>query len=208
MTKRLYTALLLVLLSAFGAGAQTISDSSNRRVNIDSAMRAPVSPLDRKADSVRRLHSPRKAAIRSAILPGLGQIYNHKYWKLPLVYAAVGIPTALFIYNLTWYRRTRFAYAALVNNDSIGKTQVHPQLQNYIARGAAGNLANLRNEFRRDLDYSGLFIIIMWGLQVVDASVDAHLKTFDVSPDLSLRLKGGYSEMAGTNGVSLVLSFR
>ena len=208
MTKRLYTPLLLLFLSAFGAEAQIVSDSSNRRIDIDSAMRAPVSPADRKIDSVRRLYSPRKAAIRSAILPGLGQIYNHKYWKLPLVYAAVGIPTALFVYNLTWYQRTRYAYTVLFNRDTANFANVHPKLQAYIIRDAQGNLANLRNEFRRDVDYSALFIILMWGLQVVDASVDAHLKTFDVSPDLSLKLKGGYSEMAGTNGISLILSFR
>ncbi|RYY90029.1 MAG: hypothetical protein EOO15_04245 [Chitinophagaceae bacterium] len=207
MTKRFYTGLLLALFMSGTAGAQTISDSSNKRIDIDSAMRAPLSP-DAKIDSVLRVHSPRKAAIRSAILPGLGQIYNRKYWKLPLVYAAIGIPTGLFIYNLTWYKRTRYAYNVLATKDTANFGNVHPQLQSYITFNALGNLQNLRNEFRRDVDYSALFIIVMWGLQVVDASVDAHLKTFDVSPDLSLRFKGGYSEMAGTNGVSLVLSFR
>jgi hypothetical protein len=62
-----------------------------------------------------------------------------------------------------------------------------------------------RNLFRRDIDYSALVFILLWGLNVVDASVDAHLKSFDVGPDLSLQLKPGYSEMARTNGVSLVL---
>jgi hypothetical protein len=52
-----------------------------------------------------------------------------------------------------------------------------------------------------------VFFIIMWGLNVVDAVVDAHLKSFDVSPNLSLNFKPGYSEMAGTNGLSLVLNF-
>ena len=52
------------------------------------------------------------------------------------------------------------------------------------------------------------FFIILWGLNVVDAAVDAHLKAFDVSPDLSLHLKPGHSEMAGTNGLSLVLTLR
>jgi hypothetical protein len=62
-----------------------------------------------------------------------------------------------------------------------------------------------RNLFRRDIDYSALVFILLWGLNVVDASVDAHLKSFDVGPDLSLQLKPGYSEMARTNGISLVL---
>lgn len=211
MTKRWLIALFALALSLAGS-AQRITDSTNKRINIDSAMRAPVSPVAHKTDSVRMRHfqTPHQALIRSLILPGLGQIYNRKYWKLPLVYAAVGVPTALFAYNLTWYRRTRFAYAALVNNDSVAKTQVNPKLMGYITRNASGSLANLRNEFRRDLDYAALFILLGWGLQAVDATVDAHLKTFDVDPDLSLQLhlRAGYSELAGNNGIGLVLTLR
>ena len=62
-----------------------------------------------------------------------------------------------------------------------------------------------RNEFRRNIDYTVLVFIALWGLNVVDATVDAHLKSFDVSPDLSLRIKPGHSEMANTSGLSLVL---
>lgn len=61
-----------------------------------------------------------------------------------------------------------------------------------------------RNQYRQDIDYSALFLIL-WGLNVVDASVDAHLKSFDVSPELSLKFKPGYSDLARTNGLSLVL---
>ena len=65
-----------------------------------------------------------------------------------------------------------------------------------------------RNQFRRYIDYSVLVFVLFWGLNVVDATVDAHLKSFDVSPDLSLKFKAGHSEMAGTNGVSLVLTIK
>jgi hypothetical protein len=65
-----------------------------------------------------------------------------------------------------------------------------------------------RDEFRRNVDYSVLFFLVFWGLNVVDATVDAHLKAFDVSPDLSLRFKLGPSQMAGTTGVSLVLGVK
>ena len=59
--------------------------------------------------NAKRKFIPRQATIRSAIFPGLGQIYNRKYWKLPLVYAAVGIPTYAFLYNMNWYKKTRDA---------------------------------------------------------------------------------------------------
>ena len=63
-----------------------------------------------------------------------------------------------------------------------------------------------RDEYRRDIDYSVLFFVVLWGLNVVDAAVDAHLKAFDVSPDLSIQLKPGRSELAGTHGLSLVVN--
>ncbi len=150
-------------------------------------------------------HSPRTAAIRSAILPGLGQIYNKKYWKLPIVYGALGTCAGVFIFNLQWYQRTRFAYTTLATNNTADFSKVHPKLQFLINRNDQSTLQYLRNQYRRDIDYSVLFFVLLWGLNVVDATVDAHLKSFDVSPDLSLQFKPGRSELAGTNGLSLVL---
>ncbi|RYZ23938.1 MAG: hypothetical protein EOO16_02985 [Chitinophagaceae bacterium] len=208
MTKKAHTCLLFAaLLLAGSASAQTVSDANNRPVNVDSTIALAPVDRDRQIDSLLRYHTPKKAAIRSAILPGLGQIYNRKYWKLPLVYGAIGIPTAMFVYNLTWYKRTRFAYTAIVTNNREDIEKIDPKLRGYVTYNNAAGLQVLRNQFRRDVDYSFLFIIVAWGLNVVDAAVDAHLKSFDVSPDLSLRMKAGYSELAQTNGVSLVLTF-
>ena len=164
---------------------------------------------EKKIDSAtKKIYSPKKAATLSAIFPGLGQIYNKKYWKLPIVYAAMGISGGIFKYNLGWYKKTRFAYKVLVTSDTANFPNVDPALQFLIVRNDAGGLRNARDGYRRDIDYSALFFIIMWGLNVVDATVDAHLKSFDVSPALSLGIKAGHSEMAGTNGISLVLSIR
>jgi hypothetical protein len=150
-------------------------------------------------------HSPRTAAIRSAILPGLGQIYNKKYWKLPIVYGALGTCAGVFVYNLQWYKRTRYAYTTLATNDVANFANVHPKLQFLINRNDASTLQYLRNQYRKDIDYSVLFFLLLWGLNVIDATVDAHLKSFDVTPDLSLQFKPGRSELAGTNGLSVVL---
>lgn len=158
--------------------------------------------------AVMKKHSPRTAAIRSAILPGLGQIYNKKYWKLPIVYGALGVSGAVFNYNLQWYKRTRFAYKVLYGNDTANFGKIHPDLQVFVDRNDAASLQNYRDEFRRNIDYSALFFILLWGLNVVDATVDAHLKSFDVSPDLSFQFKFGPSQMAGTTGVSFVVAFK
>jgi hypothetical protein len=158
-----------------------------------------------KYDSAFLAHSPRQAALRSAIIPGWGQIYNKKYWKLPIVYAALGISGGVFLYNLKQYRDTRFAYRVKYNmrvnhTDSALFSQVKPYLQPLSEE----SLRFYRGQYRRDIDYSALIFILFWGLNIIDAAVDAHLKPFDVSPDLGLNLKFGHSELAGTSGLSLV----
>ena len=169
----------------------------------DSAAIMPV-----KDSAVKKIYSPRKAAIRSAILPGLGQIYNKKYWKLPIIYGALGTSGAVFFYNLSNYKDLRLAYRVRynirVNNDSTDFEKIEPNLLPLSEESLRFN----RDEFRRNIDYSVLIFALLWGLNVVDAAVDAHLKGFDVSPELSLRIKPGYSEMAGTNGLSFVLTIR
>ncbi len=157
-----------------------------------------------KIDSVLKTHSPRKAAIRSAIIPGWGQIYNRKYWKLPIVYGALGVSGAVFLFNIGEYRDLRFAVQALSSGDPAEIAKINP-----LYRGIEINaLRSYRDEFRRNIDYSVLAFLVLWGLNVVDASVDAHLKSFDVSPDLSFNIKFGKSPLAGTTGLSLVLSIK
>lgn len=157
-------------------------------------------------DSATLAHSPKKAAIRSAIFPGLGQIYNKKYWKLPIVYGALGTCAGVFFYNLGSYRDTKFAYKVKYNM-RVNRTDsaLFPKIKSNLVPLSEESLRFYRNQYRRDIDYSALFFLILWGINVIDASVDAHLKSFDVSPDLSFRFKPGYSDMAKTNGLSLVL---
>ena len=199
---------ILILVSCLGTSPFLFAQAKEKKaVAINDTVPAVVNkPAINKYDSAMKAHSPRVAAIRSAMLPGLGQIYNKKYWKLPIVYGALGTCAGVFLYNLGNYKNTRFAYKVKYNmrvnrTDSALFSQIKPNLQPLSEE----SLRFYRNQFRRDIDYSALFFILLWGLNVVDASVDAHLKSFDVGPDLSLRFKPGYSELAGTNGLSIVL---
>ena len=70
------------------------------------------------------------------------------------------------------------------------------------------SLRSYRNSYRQNVDYSVLFFLVIWGLNVVDATVDAHLKAFDVNDNLSLRIKPGYNPYTNTGGLSLVFSFK
>ncbi|MCX8020619.1 MAG: DUF5683 domain-containing protein [Chitinophagaceae bacterium] len=159
-------------------------------------------------DSAFALHSPKKAAIRSAILPGWGQIYNKKYWKLPIIYGALGISGGVFFYNLKQYRDTRFAYRVKYNMRVNGTDSA---LYQFIRRDlrllSEESLRFYRNQFRRDIDYSVIVFLLLWGLNVVDAAVDAHLKTFDMSPDLSLQIKPDLNLPERTYGLSLTFTF-
>jgi hypothetical protein len=165
-----------------------------------------------KADSVRKAFSPKKATIRSLIIPGWGQVYNKKYWKVPIIYGALGTAAAIFFYNLTNYRDLRYAYAAKYKASQPGATAADTanlaNIKPYLKPYGTNDLRVFRDEFRSNIDYSVLAFLLLWGFQVADATVDAHLKLFDVSPDLSLKLKFGPSQMAGTSGLSLVLGLK
>lgn len=158
---------------------------------VDSTSKVAAAGKDtvKTAKKVKAPHDPRKATIRSAIIPGWGQIYNRKYWKVPLVYAALGITGYVFFDNIKTYREVRFAYQVTVGRDTASWDKVAPYLRVFVENNAASSLDNYRREFRRNIDYSVLVFLLFWGLNVVDATVDAHLKEFDVSPELSMKLK-------------------
>jgi hypothetical protein len=163
-----------------------------------------------KTDTVVKLKfRPQVATRRAAILPGWGQATNKEYWKIPLVYGVLAIPGALYFYNDSWYNKTKYAYEAKFpapapTLDSSGLAGIDPQLKNL----GLASLQSYRNTFRRDRDYSILYFILAWGLQVADATVFAHLKQFDVSDDLSLQVKPQFNPNTRTPGLGLVLNFR
>lgn len=152
----------------------------------------------------KKIHDPAKATRRSAIIPGWGQAYNRQYWKIPIVYAAVGITAGIFVYNNKWYQRTKEAYDIVINQDTANYDQIDPKLKNLDAQ----SLQYYRNDFRRNRDYSVLFFLLAWGLNVVDATVYGHLKDFDVSDDLSMRIKPTFDVTTKTPGLGLVFNIR
>jgi hypothetical protein len=169
----------------------------------DTVTKAPV--IASKPDTAKEKYRPRKAIIRSAIIPGWGQATNKKYWKIPIVYAALGTTTYIFFRNLKQFNDAKRAYANAIDGDPTNDHLV-PQPY-YSVINQPERIRSFRNEVRQNIDYTVLFFIAFWGLNVVDAAVDAHLKTFDVSDDLTLQIRPGYSQLANTNGISLVLNF-
>lgn len=206
MSRLLITALTLFLIWVYPLYLQAQEETL---LTVTDTVFSGAKNKKLKNDTASLVNRPKIAAIRSAILPGLGQIYNKKYWKLPIVYGALGTTAGVFFYNLNTYKDLKFAYAAKYKaalppplRDSTDYFKIKPDLLPLSQESLRFN----RDEFRRNVDYSALIFLLLWGLNVVDAAVDAHLKNFDVSPDLSLQVKPGYSPMAGTSGVSVILN--
>lgn len=195
MTSRLVLQLLLMLTLAM------CSDQVLGQINIK---KNAVTDSLNKSDTTKKERSiASKAALRSAILPGLGQIYNKKYWKVPIVYGLIALPVSTFQYNSSWYKKTRFAYTVRATKDTINYKNIALELQPL----SESSLKLYRNEFRKNMDFSVLGLLVMWGLNVVDATVDGHLRKFDISDELTLGIKPSFSSGTGQIGLAATLSF-
>jgi hypothetical protein len=127
--------------------------------------------------------NPKKSGLYSAILPGMGQLYNRQYWKLPVVYAACGAAGYFIGFNLSNYQKFRKAYVYRIDGDP--KT-----VDDYVDKYPdATNLKQLQDQYRKWLDLTVLLSALGYSLQIMDAIVSAHLKNFDVSRDISLNMR-------------------
>ncbi|MFW5761549.1 MAG: DUF5683 domain-containing protein [Cyclobacteriaceae bacterium] len=164
-------------------------------IRIDSAqLKNLAKPID----------DPLKAALLSAVLPGLGQAYNGSYWKIPIIYAGfVGLGSAIHFLNYQ-YVGFRNALSAEVDGDP---NTINP----YAAFGVGERVLNLRVEFyRRNRDFTMILTGLFYFLQIVEANVDGHLKTFDISDEISLNLDPHIGQLAQNYhlGLSLKLNLK
>ena len=125
--------------------------------------------------------APSKAAFYSAIFPGLGQIYNRKYWKAPIVWGALAAPTYFYLVNNTDYNRFRTAYKLRKTGfqdeftDDLGKVSVSLE-----------TLERAQEQLSENRDLSLMWGVILYVLQIVEASVNAHLLQFNTDDNLSV----------------------
>ena len=138
--------------------------------------------------------NPKKAVIYSAIFPGLGQIYNQKYWKLPILYGGfVGVTYAI-TWNNTHYSDYLAGYRSILKDDPNDTAWIdllpYGRDSDTIDKNwFTGVLKDRKNYFRYYRDLSIIIGVALYGLGIVDAYVDAQLFEFDVSPDLSMRVE-------------------
>lgn len=157
--------------------------------------------------------APSKAAFYSAVLPGLGQIYNKSYWKAPLVWGIMGGSIYAYSWNNTNYKRFRTAFkrrqAGFTDDefydlDGNNPTGAPPDLD-------LGDLENQQERFQEDRDLWLVVNIAMYALNIVDANVDAHLKQFNIDDNLSLDFEPYLDLNPTTNqpnyGMALTIKF-
>ncbi|MDO4880604.1 MAG: DUF5683 domain-containing protein [Capnocytophaga sp.] len=128
--------------------------------------------------------SPAKAAFYSAIIPGLGQIYNKSYWKVPLVYGAIGTGIYFYVSNSNEYDRYRDAYKRRI--DGFRDDEFYGDPNNERPRYSDDALRRAQNYYRRNKEMSLLITIGLYALNIIEANVDAHLKQFNVDERLSI----------------------
>ncbi len=119
--------------------------------------------------------NPMRAALYSAIIPGLGQAYNKKYWKIPIIWSLIGIGTGFMVYNNENRNTYHDAFIAEINN----------QPHKFSGVLDANSLAKGIDLFRRQLDYAIVLTSLLYILNIFDANVDAHLSEFDKQFSLS-----------------------
>lgn len=124
------------------------------------------------------LKTPKKALIRSAILPGLGQAYNHQYWKIPIVYAGFGALIYAGEFNRKNYRLLKEVYRNMIDG-------VPTDYDRYSRQSV--RLA--RDNYRKNMELSYIAVAGVYGLNILDAFVSAHLKTFDINENISMKIK-------------------
>lgn len=150
-------------------------------------------------------YDPRKALLYAAIIPGLGQIYNKKYWKLPLVYGGfIGIGYGINFYQEGYIKYKKELYYN-IENGYEGDTDIRP--------GDVYSTSNYRkivDQYKRERDFMIILMGGMYLLQMVDAHVDAHLKEFDLNPNLQVSIEPMIEQnylIGRQSGVSLIIKF-
>nr|WP_255610498.1 DUF5683 domain-containing protein [Robertkochia sp. 3YJGBD-33] len=165
----------------------------------------------RRLERIMDPNTPAKAAFYSAILPGLGQIYNRSYWKVPLVYGAIGTGVYFYINNTNEYNRYRDAFKRRlagfqddefydINNSGI--VPGNPDVSDQALRDA-------QEFYQRNRDLSLVITVGLYVLNIIDANVDAHLKQYNVNEELSFKpyMEQNPADMRHNFGLSLNYSF-
>lgn len=204
-SRKVFSILLPALFVLIQTNAQVSPVDSNALKSKGAKMgvqkEMPTKVLQDSVDVKReRILIPKKAGLYSALIPGLGQIYNRQYFRAAAVYAAAGVAIYFFIDNSKNYRAFRKEYA--------GRQGSNPNfVSQFPEYSDASQILAARDYYKRNLDLTGLLTGVGYALQVMEALSSAHLKGFDISNDISMRIKPVVVPQGGV-GIGLVMNFK
>jgi hypothetical protein len=173
--------------------AQNKKDNDSLKVDTD--LMVVMDTIKRKPINIL---APSKAAFYSAVLPGLGQAYNKKYWKIPIVYAAIGTGVYFYVTNDKEYNRYRDAY----------KRRLAGFSDDEFPGVSDEGLINAQQTLKRQKELSLLITIGLYALNILDANVDAHLLQYNVDQNLAIKPHFQYNEMENSSDLGLTLNFK
>ena len=205
MPNKLIVAFLLGIFFSLTAIAQKEEQNKNDSIPTTTLVvkdtlieRTPIDPL-----------RPAKAAFLSAVLPGLGQAYNKKYWKIPFVYGALGTGMYFYITNDKQYKRYRDAYRSRLAGFRNDEFLVFDQNGNVVSERVSNDgLIRAQQLFRRNKEISLLVTLGLYALNIIDANVDAHLLQYNVDENLSLSPHYELNELDRSSTVGLSLNWK
>jgi len=189
----IFPALTFVFLTGNLKAQNNRTDSlltEKARLQIDSVENELIADLDSEVSS------PVRAALLSAVLPGLGQVYNKSYWKVPIIYSGFAVFALVLDYNNYYYIFFRNALLAELDNDPA--TTPPP----FVTSTSASRNADF---YRRNRDFSIILTGLFYLLNVVEAHVDAHLQDFDISDDVTVQIKPGLQPVMTSTAIGLSL---
>ncbi len=189
--------IILFLLFSF---QDILSQDNNEELKVTTeevAVKKKKKKRERKVQPYEPL-APARAAFYSAVLPGLGQAYTKKYWKIPIVYAAIGTGVYFYIDNNSNYNRFRDIY----------KRRLAGFTDDEFPNISDDQLISLQERFRREQELSLLLTVAAYLLNIVDANVTAHLQQYNISDDLSFKPKINFSEFNSSPSFGLSFNYR
>lgn len=194
----------LIALCAFSAAAQqpdtssAVKDKTDKLklqqsdTSIDEYFKPKVKKEKEKVYNPDSLHSPHQAVIRSLLVPGLGQVYNRKYWKVPVIYAGLGLLGWAFVFNNNYYKE--FLALSKYREHGIVPTPNQPYYTEYNLYAAQPSQAiyDANDSYRRDRDLSILGFVGAWGINCIDAYIDAKfIHSYTMDTNFTMKISPG-----------------
>ncbi len=185
MTKIVYILRLIIFFGSISSFAQ--SELGKGLIVLDSIKKNEINPL-----------APAKAAFYSAILPGMGQVYNKRYWKIPLVYGALGTSIYFYIDNNKKYHQYRDVY----------KRRLEGFTGDEFSYLDDTRLIAAQKFYQKNRDLSALITALFYILNIVDANVDGHLMQYNVNDKLTVKPNLYRNEFTSKQNLGISLSIK